>query len=106
MKVMSFLDFADFFLTDGGYLSGFLENAEEISDDKPLLEFSKVSLLPPMQWETDESFLNMLHHRIDQKAPVRGLSVKEKDIFDSNINKGTHASINNNEHANTKQKIL
>ena len=85
MKVLSFLDFADFFITDGDYLSNFLEDADVISDDKPHLEFSNASLLPPMQWETDESFLNMLHHRIDQKAPVRGLSVKEKDIFDSNF---------------------
>jgi len=85
MKVMSFLDFADFFLTDGGYLSGFLENAEEISDDKPLLEFSKVSLLPPMQWETDESFLNILRHRVYQKPPVKGLSSTEQDVFDRNL---------------------
>ena len=85
MKVMSFLDFADFFLTDGDHLSDFLENAEEISDDKPLLEFSKVSLLPPMKWETDESFLNILRHRIYQKPPVKGLSGKEQDIFDRNL---------------------
>ena len=85
MKVMSFLDFADFFLTDGHHLSGFLENAEEISDDKPLLEFSKVSLLPPMKWETDESFLNILRHRIYQKPPVKGLSSKEQDVFDHNL---------------------
>jgi spermidine synthase len=85
MKVMSFLDFADFFLTDGNHLSDFLENAKEISDDKPLLEFSKVSLLPPMKWETDESFLNILRHRIYQKPPVKGLSAKEQDVFERNF---------------------
>jgi len=83
--VLSFLDFADFFITDGDYLSEFLKDAEVISDDKPLLEFSDASLLPPMRWETDESFLNMLHHRIDQKPPVQGLSDKEQDIFNSNF---------------------
>ena len=82
MKVVSFLDFADFFLSDGDYLSGFLESAGEITDDKPLLEFSHVSLLPPMKWETDESFLNMLRHRINQKPPVQGLTPQEQDAFD------------------------
>ena len=82
MKVVSFLDFADFFLSDGDHLSGFLESAGEITDDKPLLEFSHVSLLPPMKWETDESFLNMLRHRINQKPPVEGLTPQEQDAFD------------------------
>jgi len=82
IKVVSFLDFADFFLTDGDHLSDFLESADEISDDKPLLEFSRVSLLPPMKWETDESFLNILRHRVYQKPPVKGLSSTEQDFFD------------------------
>jgi len=82
MKVMSFLDFADFFLTDGNRLSDFLEGAGVITDDKPLLEFSSVSLLPPMKWETDESFFNMLRHRIKQTPPVKGLTPQEEDAFD------------------------
>ncbi|MDE1044138.1 MAG: fused MFS/spermidine synthase, partial [Nitrospinaceae bacterium] len=53
MKVNSFLDFADFYITDGKRLSPFLAGAGEITDDSPLLEFSSVSLLPPLQWETD-----------------------------------------------------
>lgn len=85
MKVMSFLDFADFYITDGDNLSEFLESANEISDDKPLLEFSSVSLLPPMKWETDESFLNMLRHRVHQKPPVKGLSANEQDVFGRNF---------------------
>lgn len=85
MKVMSFLDFADFFITDGHRLSGFLEGAGEISDDRPLLEFSTVSLLPPLKWETDESFLNMLRHRINQAPPVKGLSLEEQKVFDRNF---------------------
>lgn len=82
MKVLSFLDFADFFLSNGDHLSAFLESAKEITDDKPLLEFSRVSLLPPMKWETDESFLNILRHRINQKPPVVGLTPQEHDGFD------------------------
>ncbi len=82
MKVMSFLDFADFFISDGERLSAFLQSAGEITDDKPLLEFSRVSLLPPMKWETDESFLNMLRHRINQNPLVKGLTPQEQVVFD------------------------
>ena len=85
MKVMSFLDFADFFITDANHLSAFLENAGEISDDRPILEFSTVSLLPPLKWETDEVFLNMLRHRINQKPPVTGMTLQEREAFDRNF---------------------
>ena len=85
MKVLSFLDFADFFITDGNRLSAFLENVEEISDDRPVLEFSTVSLLPPLKWQTDEVFLNMLRHRINQKPPVTGLSLQEQNTFDGSF---------------------
>jgi spermidine synthase len=82
MKVMSFLDFADFFITDANHLSAFLENAGEISDDRPILEFSTVSLLPPLKWEIDEVFLNMLRHRINKKPPVTGMTLQEREAFD------------------------
>jgi spermidine synthase len=85
MKVMSFLDFADFFITDGNRLSAFLENAGGISDDRPVLEFSTVSLLPPLKWETDEVFLNMLRHRINQIPPVAGMTLQEQEAFDRNF---------------------
>ena len=85
IKVMSFLDFADFFITDANHLSAFLENAGEISDDRPILEFSTVSLLPPLKWETDEVFLNMLRHRINQKPPVTGMTLQEREAFDRNF---------------------
>ena len=85
MKVMSFLDFADFFITDANHLSAFLENAGEISDDRPILEFSTVSLLPPLKWETDEVFLNMLRHRINHKPPVTGMTLREREAFDRNF---------------------
>ena len=82
MKVMSFLDFADFFITDGNRLSAFLENAGEISDDQPILEFSTVSLLPPLKWEIDEVFLNMLRNRINHNPPVSGMTLQERETFD------------------------
>ena len=82
IKVMSFLDFADFFITDANHLSAFLENAGEISDDRPILEFSTVSLLPPLKWEIDEVFLNMLRHRINKKPPVTGMTLQEREAFD------------------------
>ena len=82
MKVRSFLDFSDFFLTDGDRLSAFLDGAKEITDNKPLLEFSRVSLLPPMKWETDESFLNILRHRINQIPHLDGVSQEEKEDFE------------------------
>ena len=82
MKVMSFLDFADFFITDSIHLSHFLKNAKEISDDKPVLEFSAVSLLPPLKWEIDEVFLNMLRYRINHNPPITGMSLREWETFD------------------------
>jgi spermidine synthase len=81
MKVNSFLDFADFFITDGKRLSPFLAGAGAITDDSPLLEFSSVSLLPPLQWETDESFLNLLRPRLGQVPEVRGMSTQEQEVF-------------------------
>ncbi len=82
MKVNSFLDFADFFITDGKHLSPFLEEAGEITDDSPLLEFSSVSLLPPLQWETDESFLNLLRPRLDQFPIVKEMRGQEQEVFE------------------------
>jgi spermidine synthase len=82
MKVNSFLDFADFFITDGKHLSPFLEEAGEITDDSPLLEFSSVSLLPPLQWETDESFLNLLRPRLDQFPIVNEMRGQEQEVFE------------------------
>lgn len=82
MKVNSFLDFADFFITDGKHLSPFLAEAGEITDDSPLLEFSSVSLLPPLQWETDESFLNLLRPRLDQFPIVNEMQGQEQEVFE------------------------
>ena len=84
MKVNSFLDFADFYITDGKLLSPFLAGASEITDDSPLLEFSSVSLLPPLQWETDESFINLLRPRLDQAPAVNGMPAQEQEVFTKN----------------------
>ncbi len=79
MGVTSFLDLTDFFLTDGERLKPYLQGTPVITDDHPLLEFSPVTLLPPLKWETDESFLNLLRYRVDQIPPVTGLSSKGKE---------------------------
>ncbi len=79
MGVRSFLDLTDFFLTDGERLKPFLQDAPVITDDRPLLEFSPVTLLPPLKWQTDESFLNLLRYRAGQKPPIAGLSPMEEE---------------------------
>lgn len=76
--INSFLDFTDFFITDGKRLEPYIGNAPIITDDRPILEFSPVTLLPPMKWETDESFLNLLRYRIDQFPPVKNVSGLEE----------------------------
>ncbi len=81
MMVNSFLDFADFYLTDGGKLDSFLEGAPVITDDRPLLEFSQVTLLPPLAWQTDETFLNLLRYRVGADPPVTGISGPPKAAF-------------------------
>ena len=82
MKVESFLDFADFYITEGKRLFPFLEGAGEITDDFPLIEFSSVSLLPPLQWETDQSFLNLMRPRLGQVPKVNGISLGEQEVFE------------------------
>jgi len=81
MGVRSFLDLTDFFITDGDRLKPLLEKSPVITDDHPLLEFSPVTLLPPLKWQTDESFLNLLRYRADQKPPVTGVSSMEKEAL-------------------------
>ena len=73
MGIYSFLDFSDFFITDGEKLKPFLSDAKVITDNRPILEYSPVTLVPPLKWQTDESFINLLRHRIDQQPPWTGL---------------------------------
>jgi len=71
--IQSYLDFADFFLTDGKYLQGFLKSANTITDDNSLLEHSPTALVPPLKWQTDQSFLNLLKSRVGQAAPMQNV---------------------------------
>ena len=75
--VFSFLDLADFFLTGGEALKSYLRNAPVITDDRPILEHSPVTLVPPLIWQTDESFLNLLRHRVQSSPPLTGVTREE-----------------------------
>jgi spermidine synthase len=81
MGVRSFIDLTDFFITDGERLKPLLEDSPVITDNHPLLEFSPVTLLPPLKWQTDESFLNLLRYRANQKPPVTGVSSIDKEAL-------------------------
>jgi len=76
--INSFLDFTDFFITDGKRVQSFLENADIITDNHPRLEFSLTTLLPPLKWQVDETFLNLLRHRAVHYPQVRGLVSSEQ----------------------------
>ncbi len=76
--INSFLDFTDFFLTDANKLSSFVQDAELITDNNPLLEFSPVTFLPPLKREVDETFLNYLKHRVGSYPEVRGIISSRK----------------------------
>ncbi len=77
MGVRSLIDFTDFFIADGESLKPLLADAPLITDDRPMLEHSAVNLLPPLKWQTDESFLNLLRYRLGSRPPVSGLSQAE-----------------------------
>lgn len=78
MGVQSFLDFADFYLTDGKPVEKALQDAPVITDDLPILEHSPVTLLPPLKWQTDESFINLLRHRVNRFPVFAGVSAEEE----------------------------
>ncbi len=73
----SFVDFLDFFITDGEPLKADLQVTSVITDDNPLLEFSSTALLPPLKWQTDESFLNIFRHRLNQIPPLKNFTKLE-----------------------------
>ena len=77
--VYDFLDFMDFYLTDGSALSSLLKESALITDDRPLLEHSGVNLVPPLKRQTDEAFLNLLRYR--RFPPVAGLSPQRKETY-------------------------
>ncbi|MEE2986192.1 MAG: fused MFS/spermidine synthase [Nitrospinota bacterium] len=86
MAVYSFLDLLDFFMTTGDQLESYLDHAEMITDDRPILEHSPVTLLPPLQWETDESFINLLRHRVDHFPDMAGLDSAERALLNRHLN--------------------
>lgn len=83
--INSFLDFTDFFLTDGALVKSFLESADIVTDDNPLLEFSSATLLPPLKWQVDEIFLNFLRHRVEHYPRIRGLIASEQKRWNKNF---------------------
>ena len=87
--INSFLDFTDFFLTDGSRVNSFVQSADVITDDRPRLEFSSVTLLPPLKWQVDETFLNFLRHRIDHHPQLRGLIASEKKRWEKQFSTRT-----------------
>lgn len=68
-----FIDFMDFYITDGGALEPLLASAKIITDDHRILEHSAAVLVPPLKRETDETFLNLLLRRVGNMAPVTGI---------------------------------
>ena len=87
--INSFLDFTDFFLTNTNNVDSFIQNADLITDDRPLLEFSPVAFLPPLKWEVDETFINYLKHRAVKYPKVTGLISSEKKQWEQNFRKRT-----------------
>ena len=82
--IFSFLDFMDFYLSDGKSLAPLVDRTSVITDDRPLLEHSPATLVPPLKRETDESFLNLLQYRIGQFPSTRGIQPEEIDYFQKN----------------------
>jgi hypothetical protein len=56
-----------------------------VTDDSPLLEFSSATLLPPLKWQVDETFLSFLRHRVGHYPQVRGLIASEQERWEKNF---------------------
>jgi len=82
--IFSFLDFMDFYLSDGKALGPLMDHAPIITDDRPLLEHSPATLVPPLKRETDEAFLNLLRFRMGSFPPAKELSPEEIDYLQRN----------------------
>lgn len=82
--IFNFLDMMDFYLTDGKSLAPLMDRASVITDDRPLLEHSPATLVPPLKRETDESFLNLLQYRLRQFPSARGIKPEETTYFRRN----------------------
>jgi spermidine synthase len=82
--ISSFLDLMDFYLADGKSLAPLMDHASVITDDRPLLEHSPATLVPPLKRETDESFLNLLQYRLGKFPSMRGIQPEEIHYFQTN----------------------
>ncbi len=82
--IFNFLDMMDFYLTDGKSLAPLVGRASVITDDRPLLEHSPATLVPPLKRETDESFLSLLQYRVGQFPSTRGIRPEEITYFQRN----------------------
>ena len=82
--IFSFLDFMDFYLADGNSLAPLMKDASVITDNRPLLEHSPATLVPPLKRETDESFLNLLQFRMGRFPSTTGIQPEEVYYFQRN----------------------
>ena len=87
--INSFLDFTDFFIANGSRVNSFVKNAQIITDDRPMLEFSSVTLLPPLKWQVDETFINLLKYRVGDYPQINGMLSSEKKRWKENFNTRT-----------------
>jgi|TARA_B110000116_G_scaffold118263_1_gene102504 spermidine synthase len=87
--INSFLDFTDFFIANGSRVNSFVKNAQIITDDRPMLEFSTVALLPPLKWQVDETFINLLKYRVGNHPQINGILSPEKKRWKENFNTRT-----------------
>jgi len=82
--VFSYLDFLDFYLTDGDPLAALLEEIPRITDDLPLLEHSPANLVPPLKQQTDETFFNLLRFRVGRFPAMEGAG-SEKILLERSL---------------------
>lgn len=82
--IFNFLDLMDFYLVDGKSLAPLMERASVITDNRPLLEHSPATLVPPLKQETDESFLNLLQYRVGRFPATQGIQAEEIYFYQRN----------------------
>jgi len=61
-----------------------MKDASVITDNRPLLEHSPATLVPPLKRETDESFLNLLQFRMGRFPSTTGIQPEEVYYFQRN----------------------
>lgn len=79
--IQSFEDYLDFYLADGKLVARLVESAPVITDNRPLLEHSPATLVPPLKRDTDETFLNLLRFRVGQFPATRGIPPETLPLY-------------------------